>query len=323
MEARPDSKVPAAEGWDLYWQGASGAAFSSQGLSHPAITAFWEEVFSAVRENCAAPRLLDLATGSGAVVDCAYRALGAEAPWIACLDVSPRAIRALMNRWPAVHGLVADARVIPLTAGQFDVVTSQFGVEYAGPEAFRGMLLPVAPEGRIALLLHHRSGGIYRECAAGLDAVRRVRAAEFLPRAIRMFKAGFAARRGRNRGPYEIAARQLLPAFHELEAIMSEHGTQVAGQVVLRLHRDVDRMHRRIGHYEPAEVLDWLGRMDEELKAYAERTTSMCEAAIDDTGFHHLCQQLRDAGYAIQRAGPLLVPKQEPPLAWSLLAARS
>ena len=323
MEARPDTKVPAAEGWDHYWQGASGAAFSSQGLSHPAIAAFWEAVFAAVRENCPAPRVLDLAAGSGAIVDCAYRALGPETPWIVCLDVSPRAIRTLMNRWPAVHGLVADARAIPVAAGQFDIVTSQFGVEYAGPAAFREMLLPVAPDGQIALLLHHRSGGIYRECATGLDAVRRIRAAGFLPQAIRMFKAGFTARRGGNRGPYEIAARRILPAFQELEAIMSEHGAHVAGQVVMRLYRDVDRMHRRIGHYDPSEVLGWLGRMDEELEAYVERMTSMCEAAVDQTSFQRLCQQLRDAGYAIQRAEPLQDPKQDLPLAWSLLAARN
>jgi SAM-dependent methyltransferase len=323
MEAPPDTKATATEGWELYWQGSGGAAFSSQGQNHPLIAAFWEEIFSAVRGNCEAPRLLDLATGSGAIVDCAYRAFGSEAPWIACLDVSPRAIRGLMNRWPAVHGLVADAAAIPFATGQFDVVTSQFGVEYAGPGAFREMLLPVAQHGRIALLLHYRSGGIYRECAAGLDAVRRVRAAGFLPLAIRMFKAGFAARRGRNRGPYEIAARQLLPAFDELEAIMSEHGAHVAGQVVMRLHRDVDRMRRRIGHHDPAEVLDWLGRMDEELKAYVERMASMCEAAIDERRFLQLCQLLRNSGYEIQRAEPLQERNRQPPLAWSLLATRS
>jgi hypothetical protein len=126
----------------------------------------------------------------------------------------------------------------------------------------------------------------------------------------------------RKPGPYEIAARRILPAFHELEAIMSEHGAHVAGQVVMRLYRDVDRMHRRIGHYHLAEVLGWLGRMDEELEAYAERMTSMCEAAVDETSFQRLCQQLRDAGYAIRRAEPLQIPNQELPLAWSLLAAR-
>lgn len=320
MDVHADTNSQAAESWDLYWRGAGDGAYASQGVNHPAFVAFWDEAFTAVRANSAAPRLLDLAAGAGAVIDRAYRAFGSEMP-VACLDVSPGAICVVTSRWPAVSGIVADARAIPLATGHFDLVTSQFGVEYAGPEAFREMLIPVARGGRIALLIHHSSGLIHRECAAGLDAMRRVDAAGFIPNSVRMFEAGFAACRGGDRSLYDAASLQLLPAFRVLEAIMAEHGTHVAGDVVLRLYRDVDRIHERIAHYDPAEVLSWLRRMDHEIQAYAERMTAMCQAALDERSFGRLIDDLRSASYAIQRAEPLRIPGRKQPLAWALLTA--
>jgi SAM-dependent methyltransferase len=128
-----------------------------------------------------------------------------------------------------VHGLVCDARSIPLQSETFDIVTSQFGVEYAGVEAIEEAARLLAPGGCLALVLHIREGRIHGECAASLDAITRVQESGFIPLAIAMFRTGFAAVRGANRAPYEAAASGLAPAVAELESVMSQHGEQVAG----------------------------------------------------------------------------------------------
>ena len=200
--------------------------------------------------------------------------------------------------------------------------TSQFGVEYAGLEAIDEAARLITPGGQLALLLHNEEGSIHQECTASLDAILRLQESKFIPYSMQMLSAGFEACRGADRAPYENAATQLAPAVQALEAIMTQYGEHVAGDTIVRLHGDVDRIHRNIQRYEPAEVLDWLKRMDEELDAYAGRMSSMCDCAIDRETFDRICAGLRDRDYTIKRAEPLVTPDQGLPLAWALVAAK-
>lgn len=314
---------PVAESWDAYWDVTPyGAAYTSGGISHPAIQSFWDDFFRAARAKYAAPKVIDIASGNGAVVECAKSAFGGQLPNFTCLDVSAAAINALEQRFPDVHTIVADACSIPLDSAGYDLATSQFGIEYAGLEAMDEVARLIAPGGQLALLLHNRAGGIYKECAASLDAIERMQEARFIPYSITMFEEGFAACRGADRAKYEAAAKQLAPAVEALESIMMQHGEHVAGDIVMRLYKDVGRIHERIQYYEPIDVLDWLSRMDGELHAGARRMASMCDAAIDNETFDRLCEGLRRQAYTTIRAEPLTGSGQQLPLAWVLIAVR-
>lgn len=321
-DPRSDSR-PLAESWDTYWQGTrDGAASTSGGVSHPVILAFWDAFFKAIRTQFDSPRIIDIACGNGALVERAKTAFDGELPDITCLDVSAGAIGNLEQRFPGVHGIVADARSIPLESGHFDVATSQFGVEYAGLEAVDEAARLVAPGGQLALLLHHHAGRILKECAANLDAIEKMQEAKFIPYSIRMFEAGFAACRGADRADYDAAAEKLMPAIRTMESIMMQHGKHVADDMIIRLYNDVDRIHREIQHYEPPEVLGWLRRMEGELPAYAGRMASMCNAALDAEVFEELCDNLRGQAHKILRGEPLAIPDHDLPLAWVLVAAK-
>ena len=311
------------QSWDVYWHGTGDVgAYSSGGVNHPAILAFWDEFFQIVKRDYAVPAIIDIASGNGAVVERALGIFADEQVEITCLDVSDAAITNIRNRFPRVRGMVADARSIPLDSGGFDIAVSQFGVEYAGPEAIDEAARLTAPGGRLALLLHNEQSSIHQECTASLDAILRLQESNFIPYSIEMLSAGFEACRGADRAPYENAATQLAPAVQELEAIMMQYTEHVAGDTIARLHRDVDRIHRNIQRYEPVEVLDWLSRMDEELDAYAGRMSSMRDCAIDSETFERICAGLRHRDYTIKRAEPLLTPDQGLPLAWVLVATK-
>jgi len=271
-----------ADSWDTYWHGTGDiGAFSSGGVNHPAIRAFWDEFFQTVKRDYATPKIIDIASGNGAVVERALATFGDEQADFTCLDVSAAAITNIQVRFPQVNGVVTDARAIPFDSGSFDIVSSQFGVEYAGPEAITETARLIASGGRLALLLHNQTGSIHRECVESLDAIVRLQESRFIPYTTAMFDAGFKAVRGADRAPYESAAKQLSPAIRVLENIMKQYGQHVAGDTIARLYHDVNQIHQRIQHYEPDEVLDWLRKMDGELDAYAERMSSMSEAAID------------------------------------------
>jgi SAM-dependent methyltransferase len=281
------------------------------------------DFFASARDASTAPRLLDVASGSGAVIECALEAFAGAALDAWSLDSSAAAIEGLRERFPAVTGLRCDAGSIPPEAGHFDLITSQFGIEYAGVGAIGGLPAALAPGGRIALLLHHGGGLIQAECAASLEAVKRVQSCRFVARARDMFDAGFAAVRGADRAPYDESAKRLAPAVQSLEDLMSELGQDVAAGTVARLYHDVARIHGRLPHYDPDEVLSWLERMEGELEAYGGRMASMLEAGLDAEEFERACASLTARGCILDTAGPFRASDRDEPFGWALIARDS
>lgn len=310
-------------GWDTYWQGTGDiGAFSAGGVSHPAIATFWEDLFSAAARRNQPIRLLDVATGNGAILISALSILGTETKNITCVDISAAAIENIGQRFPGTRGVVADARSIPLDSQQFDLVTSQFGVEYAGLEAVSEAARLVSGGGQLALLLHIDKGIVHRECSVSLAAIEKLQASNFVPYAIDLFETGFAAVRGADRSAYDAAGAKLAPAIQTAEAIMTQYGEGVAGDTIARLYSDVSRIHSNMPGYDPEEVLKWLRTMDYELRGYAERMTSMIDAAIDEPPFRELCTKLQSSGFLLNRSEPLIPPEESEPLAWVLVATR-
>jgi SAM-dependent methyltransferase len=312
-----------ADSWDTYWHGTGDiGAYSSGGVNHPAILAFWEQYFQTAKQTYNTPRIIDIASGNGAVVERALDVFGDAPVDLTCLDVSEAAIKNIRDRFSQVDGIVTDARSIPLDSGSFDVATSQFGVEYAGPEAINEVARLLKENGQLAFLMHNQASSIHKECVESLDAIVRLKDSGFVELAIEMFKAGFEAVRGADRAPYEAAAKKLAPALGALENIMTQYGLEVAGDTICRLYNDVDQIHQRIQHYDPEEVLAWLNSINGELDAYAGRMSSMSGSAIDRDSFEQIVDDLRNQEYTIEGAEPLILPNHDLPLAWVLIARK-
>lgn len=321
MSKQANNTSPQTDSWNTYWQGTGDTgAFASGGASHPAIREFWVSFFQTIKADYKNPAIIDIASGNGAVLESILDAYSKQDIKLTSLDISAAAIENISQRFPSVNGLVADAAEVPLESGSLDIVTSQFGVEYAGQEAILEAARLVADGGQLALLLHADSGSIHEECLQSLDAAERTQACHFIPVAMNMFDAGFKAVRGADRTAYDAAAKELAPAIAELESIMKQYGLHVAGDTVSRLYNDVGQIHQRIQHYEPDDVLGWLKKMEAEVNAYAERMASMSRAAIDNDDFTQVKTSLSDCGFSIQRAEALLIPGQELPMAWILIA---
>ncbi|MGI9233483.1 MAG: class I SAM-dependent methyltransferase [Woeseiaceae bacterium] len=314
---------PVIESWDTYWQGAeSSAAYTGGGSSHPLVLSFWLDYFRDVQNRDGKPKIIDIASGNGAVVESANTVFGGQLPAFTCLDVSESAILMLEKRFPGVHGIVADAAEIPLDSASYDIATSQFGVEYAGLEAVEEMVRLLAPGGELTLLMHHHGGIIFQECGASLDAIRDMQDANFIPACMAMFEAGYEALQGGDPARYGAAGKQFAPALQAMEAIMVQYGREVAASTILKIYRDVRTIHGRMRHYEPSAVLGWLEKMKTAIEAYTGRMASMRNAAIDATRFKQLCTDLTDKNFDILRAEPLARSNQDQPVAWVLISKK-
>jgi ubiquinone/menaquinone biosynthesis C-methylase UbiE len=322
-EEESNNRQP-TQGWNTYWEGVSGSQeFASGGVSHPGFAVFWAdalgEFFAARPES----RTLDIATGSGTVIERLSLVPGISLESVTCVDIAQAAVDGVKSRFPDVSGVVADANLIPLEPGQFDLITSQFGIEYAGPGAIDEAVRLLAPGGYLIFLMHLHSGALHRNCLATIDALSRVQQANFFELAKTFFEAGFAAVRGADRTPYDRAAKQMNPVIQELESILSQHGENAADGTVYYLYNTLQNIHKRIQYYEPDEVSDWLETADLEISKHLERMRSMNNSALNKAEIEAIRTILINKGLTPSQAEPLLFEGDPLPFAWALQATNA
>lgn len=145
--------------WSRYWShGIAHSCGGSYGNRYDgAIAQFWRGHFEALPARA---RVLDIATGNGAVprlmLDSAADTLACDA--IDLAEPEPQWIGELSPQQRArvrFHGQQA-AESLPFPDDSFDLVTSQYGLEYTGlalsvPEILRVL----RPGGKVCLLTHH------------------------------------------------------------------------------------------------------------------------------------------------------------------------
>lgn len=271
--------------------------------------------------------MLDIACGNGAVTRFALDSkpgLGADTELhISGIDRSPAALGEMRKRHPVLCGIAADAARLPFQDGAFDLVTSQFGMEYAGPGVFAEAARVTGQGGLVAAVLHLRGGGIYRECALNLEAIDGFRNSELLPCFEGLFKAALAVQQGRDgKDLFRRADEKFAKAVAAAEGVLQRCGKAVADGMLYRLYTDIAHMYRRFAKYEPGEVFDWSGLMGNELDTYSGRMASMLQAALDEPALERVIAQLKARDFTIRVRDILNFGQHPVPSAWVIVAER-
>ena len=81
-----------------------------------------------------------------------------------------------------------------LVETRFDVIISQFGIEYAGLDAFAEIAPFLAPGGQLNMLCHIKDGAIYAEVEGHLQNIQKIHDTDYLSRAEALVRANFARR---------------------------------------------------------------------------------------------------------------------------------
>jgi SAM-dependent methyltransferase len=265
------------EAWTRYWAGGGrGCLPEAAGPIAAAQKKVWQDFARTLPRGA---RVLDLATGSGAV--CRWMAEARR-------DLKPTGVDSASALPPAPAGIVLKAQVsiasLPFRDGQFGAATSQFGFEYcADPERSAELARVLAPGAPLLMIVHHSESAIVAHNRARRDALRWAIATH-------LAKAKAFAATG-------------LPIPPSFAQIPGSAPHQAAAEFLTGL---VQRLHARapIAPLE-AEALGEIARIDE-LEA----------AARDSDGIGALTAELAAAGLAIEPARPLPDPQSDRPLAW-------
>lgn len=316
----------AADDWDTYWRGTqANAAHHEGGPQDAVLSVLWQEIVAQVDGDEGQDehaRILDLACGNGAVTGYVQESLPLAALY--AIDYSRSAVAALGQRYPAVACVAGDALGLPFADGTFDLVGSQFGLEYAGRAAASEAARLVAPGGTLALVMHLHDGGIYRECEQNLEAIDTIATIELLARTRAAFSAGYDLNEGVGSvEAFKAAEREFAPAVRALEALLAERGDKVASGLARKLYQDIAYMYKRISNYDRADVINWVDGMTGELAAYRGRMSSMMACAQDESGVSEVEAMLVAAGLSLIERRPVTMGEKAEAAAWLVLARRS
>lgn len=316
-----------ADDWDVYWRGKKEAEpQSDHGVQDKAASDFWMQFFREEFRRHSSPRILDAACGHGAVTGLALdiaKAMAVSDMVLSCMDYSASAVQALEEKYPSVKGVACDAAETPFSDGEFDIVASQFGLEYAGETAFDEAARLVARDGVLVAIVHMKKGAIFDECAANLGAIQAIQDCNLLALARAAFDAGFAVVAGNAvQATFREADKNLAPSVETLKATLRKYGPLAAGGIIQRVGHDLAYMYQRIEAYLPDEVITWLDRTDKELLAYAGRMESMVNAALDEKEIKTLSKRMTSKGLTVDTYDVLRMGRNKMPAAWIFVGRR-
>tara|TARA_R110002072_G_scaffold184878_2_gene341445 strand:- start:168 stop:896 length:729 start_codon:yes stop_codon:yes gene_type:complete len=239
------------------------------------------------------------------------------------MDYSHAAVKLAARQIDGVKicGTAADARNLPYADQAFDLIVSQFGLEYAGAEGFREAARLLAPEGELHLVLHLSGGPIHKECLANLNLLQqfeRSRLLELCRRALVIAEQDDSARE--TGSTLAGVMRSLHLALCELRNQLLARPGGVAHAHIGRLLHDVPLLIERRLAYAPGAALSWVDAQTQELTGFSRRMQAMCAAAMDAEAIHQTKALLRGAGLRQVCVAQLRAAPAANPIAWTLSA---
>lgn len=317
----------ALDGWGAYWTVSSESAAHGPGrLQAQALAEFWGGVFRDALAPRADARVMDIGCGGGVVLralrDAAVRHRTTRLTLLG-LDRSHAAVTRLIAEVPEVCGIVGNAASLPFADRSFDLVTSQFGIEYGGADAVSEAARLVSRGGRLACVMHLNGGAIYQECAANLEAVRVT-----LDRGLfRLARESFAQLNGspaKTGGPDSfVESAEFSHALHATRELLQRAGPGVAAGAIQQLCDDLEYISRRPSAYEASELLQWIDALGTEFELYEQRMKAMLDSSLTEIALERMIGGLFDKGFTARTKQTMSMGPNLQPAAWGVILERA
>lgn len=272
----PESNV----GWQHYWrENRLAACVPDNPASAAAIEAHWKAYFADLPDGT---RVLDVATGNGVLLVWAAQAAAGAGKKLALTGVDLADIDPA-RFLPEHRAELANAKFIGKTAaeslpsddGSFDVVVSQYGLEYADLEAALGEVARVlAPYGQLHWLAHGADSQVVEQGRSRLADIELLLAKDGPFAAMKSYVT--ARTRGRK---VSRATQVLTEALRRAEAHCNSHPPAT---LVHQLCGGILDTANQFEKYRPADVEHWLDENLRRLRGQRRRTADLLSACLAD-----------------------------------------
>jgi ubiquinone/menaquinone biosynthesis C-methylase UbiE len=305
------------DAWSLYWsagnvESCTAAASDDEGGEggENPLHQVWA---SLARELPQGAQVLDLATGNGAVPVVMARANPSlRITGVDRADIDPAGTVASVPELEGIrfHSRV-DAASLPFESASFDVVTSQYGVEYAElGEAIGGALGVLRPGGSLHCVLHHADSAVVAPAGPLRDEITSLLAPDGPVSTLTAYVAGKAS----------VEALERSGERHLSASIRRTR--RITGQIYRMVNVIVEHAAK-----DPEEARIMAGVMGARLAAESERLRQMVDAALDFAAAERLQALLRAQQAEVIEMAPLYVPAastgEDVLVGWRLHARRA
>lgn len=265
-------------GWRHYWrEHRLAACVPDNPETAAAIEAHWTGFFLALS---AGERVLDIATGNGVLLVWGARAAreaGRELTWtgIDLADIDPARFLPEHRADLAAARFIGKtaAESLPFADGSFDVVVSQYGLEYADLEpALSEAWRVLAPGGQLHWLAHGADSVVVAQGRAMLSDIDLLLGAQGPIAAMQTYIRARARRRKLNR-----ATRELTEALRSAEAHCAANPPAT---LVRQLCGGILDTANRFEKYRPADAERWLNENLKRLRAQRQRTRDLLASCL-------------------------------------------
>lgn len=317
--------------WTDYWRHGRLHSLSGSfsGNYEGNIRRFWVDAFSGI----APPQhALDIGTGNGPLPALLCEIAGDAMPHVDAIDIADinpawlDSASASCRQAIRFHSRTS-AEELPFPDGRFSLAVSQYGLEYCRLDAAVNELARVlAPDGKLALILHHRSSRLAQVAAEEVRLVQWLLGPDGLLPAARaiypymhMVASGQRAElqsdavAGAARDRFNAAQRELslLAGQSTIPDALEDGREFVASQVSTILQRTRTAEAVAQEHAEHEHALQGAIFRNEELLAHA----------LDETGMATLVDQFERAGFHDIQSAPL--HHESHLIGWSVNAVRA
>ncbi|MCB1996188.1 MAG: class I SAM-dependent methyltransferase [Rhodoferax sp.] len=299
--AEGDRQATRAAVWARHW--ASGSPHScagSYGATYGgAVAAFWRGVLAEVAPGA---RTLDLATGAAALPRLFLELAPQHGLAIEAVDLAPAAPAWLEASAIPTSGIRYQGGVsieaLPFADDHFDLVVSQYGLEYAGIAARHEARRVMARQGRAAFVLHHRDARPVQLADVELAHLAWLQAAEGLLPAARdmvepLARAFTPAGRASLANDRDAQARR--ERFNAAQGRLASRLDQArdGGDVLQEVRQAVMQIlsvARERG--DGAVAMTHLAQLETQLQDHSWRLDELRRCALDHDGVAALAQQV-------------------------------
>ena len=281
----------ANQGWRDYWKSDRPAScVPDNEATAKEIAAYWIDMFAELPDGS---RALDIATGNGIVLAHAVTAAGQcgktfELTGVDLAEIEPRQF---LSEFPAgfehVHfvGNTA-AEDLPFGDGEFDVVVSQYGLEYAELEkALAEIERVLVPGGRLVWLAHSEESEVVQQNRHQGAQVEYLLA----PRGPVDAMEKFIARISKGKS-LSYAGRRLQAALVDAEAYRREHPP---ANIVTEVCTVIAETANRWQAYRPSDLANMLSDSRQRLIRHRQRINDLVNAVISPDRLQRVEQHLQ------------------------------
>ncbi len=284
-----------APSWDNFWRNTGkNTEMPCFGVQTDILRSQWKQLFDCVLVDLhKEARILDIAAGDGALISEISRylsgvSLGKNIKLYAA-DYSSSACIESGRRVEGLKPVCCDSLRLPFQARSFDVIVSQFGIEYSGEEAFISAFETVKNSGSFISVSHMKHGSIYNECRENFLSTRAFLASGILDQARNVFSVADEVVSNRlDKQAFVDADRKFSIAVSSCKTVFDEFGANAGGGYLYQIYSELGHMFNQIHSYAGSDVITWLNNTEYEMEAYSNRMESMTDSALSHSNIESI-----------------------------------